>query len=270
MTNHLFLLVLLPFTAVAGFENTPRGARPASLAGAFVAIGGSPWSTVYNPAGLSGCRLFEGTVFIAPEQFGLKELRTIGVAASLPLEFATAGILVDQFGFDLYREQRIAVGLGTSINHEIALGGTLNIVRIEIERYGQVAVPSFDFGALLQVLDDLSLGFDWKNVTASQIGGTGESLPQIQSLGMCYAIAADSRISIELEKDIRFPFSVKAGFEQSFLEALSLRFGLSSNPDMYSCGLGARLGRFEFSYGGYNNPQLGWTHQIEISFRMDQ
>jgi hypothetical protein len=270
MNKRVFFLVLLPFTTFAGSENNHLGARPTSLAGAFVAIGGSPWSTVYNPAGLSVCRSFEGTMFIIPEQFGLKELRTIGAAATLPFGSATLGVLVDQFGFDLYRERRIAIGFGTPINGGIAVGGALNILRIEIDRYGIATVPSCEFGALLQVLDGLSLGFDWKNVTASRIAGTGESLPQIQSLGMCYAIAVDSRISFELEKDIRFPFSVKTGFEQSFLGALSIRLGVSNNPDLFSCGFGVRLGRYEFSYGGYSHPQLGWTHQIELSFRLEQ
>jgi len=266
----ILLLTLFSFNALAGFENRAGGARPASLSGAVAAIGGNTWSTLYNPAGLAECRGVEASAFFIPQQFGLKELRTIGLSASVPIGIGGVGMIVEQFGFELYRESSVSIGFGASIDHQIALGGTLNVVRIEVERYGSIMVPSYDFGALLQIIDGLNLGFDWRNVTGSKIGRTGESLPQVQCVGMCYVIAADSRIALELEKDIRFPFSVKTGFEQSFLETLRLRIGFASNPDKFSCGLGARFGSFEFAYAGFSHPQLGWTHQIEITFTLNE
>jgi hypothetical protein len=266
----IFLLASLPWFAFAGLENNGRGARPVALANAFVAIGKSPWSTFYNPAGLASARTVEGSVFLVPEQFGLKELRSVSAAAIVPLGVATAGFAVGRFGFELFQETTVAIGAGTYIDEGIAVGGTFNLVRISFERYGSTTTPAFDVGALVDVADGLHLGFQWKNVTAATVGGAGETLAQSQDVGMCYEFSEASRIAIELEKDIRFPFSIKAGYEQWFLQMLSLRFGVASNPDKFSLGLGVSFAGLEFSYAGYSHAQLGWTHQIELSFKLDR
>lgn len=266
----MFLLASLPWFAFAGLENNGRGARPIALANAFVAIGSSPWSTFYNPAGLASARTLEGSVFLVPEQFGLKELRTVAAAAMVPLGVACVGCAVGQSGFELFRETTLAFGAGTCIDEGIAVGGTFNLVRNSFERYGSTTTPALDVGALVDVVDGLHLGFQWKNVTAVTVGGTGETLAQIHDVGMCYEFSEDSRIAIELEKDIRFPFSIKAGYEQWFLQMLSLRFGVSSNPDKFSFGLAVCFAGLEFSYAGYSHVQLGWTHQIELSFKLDR
>ena len=262
----MVLLAFLPWVAFAGLENNGRGARPIALANAFVAIGNSPWSTFYNPAGLASARTMEGSIFLVPEQFGLKELRTVTAAAMVPLGVATVGIAFGRFGFELFRETTVAFAAGTYIDEGIAVGGTFNLVRISFDHYGSTTTPAFDVGALVNVVEGLHLGFEWKNVTAATVGGTGETLAQIHDVGMCYEFSEDSRIAVELEKDIRFPFSIKAGYEQWFLQMLSLRFGVSSNPDKFSFGLGVCIAGIDFSYAGYSHAQLGWTHQIELSF----
>jgi hypothetical protein len=266
----MFLLASLPWFARAGSENNGRGARPIALSNAFVAIGNSPWSTAYNPAGLASCQAAEASLFLSPRQFGLKELRTISAAGAVPFGGGSAGFLVGQFGFDLYRETEFAVGVGGMIDDGVAIGGGVNILRLSLGGYGSTTIPSYDLGALVEIVNGLRIGFEWKNVTVSKIAETGESLPQVLVTGLCYELGVDSRMTMELEKDIRFPFSLKMGVEHSLLQVLMLRFGMSSNPDKFSCGLGLRAAGFELSYAGYSHPQLGWTHQIEISFKVDK
>jgi hypothetical protein len=212
----------------------------------------------------------EGTLFLSPQQFGLKELRTVSAAGVVPFNIGSLGIVVGQFGFQLYRETEFTAGVGSTIGEGISVGGAVNLVWLSLERYGSTAIRSCDMGALVDIVDGLRIGFDWKNVTAAKIAGTGESLPQVLATGLCYDLSADSRLTMELEKDIRFPFSLKMGLEHSFLQVLTLRFGMCNNPDKFSCGLGLRIAGFELSYAGYSHAQLGWTHQIEISFKMDQ
>ena len=266
----MFLLASLPLSMLAGFENNGHGARPTALSDAFVAAGNSPWLTVYNPAGLASCRSIESALFLNPQQFGLKELRTISAAGVIPIGVGSVGIVVGQFGFNLYRETQLTVGVGGTIDAGISVGGAVNLVRISLDRYGSTIARTYDVGALVDVVDGLRIGCDWKNVTAQKIAATGEALPQLLTTGLCYSPSADSRLSIDLEKDIRFPFSLRMGLEHSFLKVLTMRFGICSNPDKISCGIGLRIAGLELSYAGYSHPQLGWTHQIEISFKLDQ
>ncbi len=124
-------------------------------------------------------------------------------------------------------------------------------------------------GAQGDIAEGLRLGFCWKNIAPAKIGMTGEAIAQIQMFGASYEISTDSRLLFEWEKDIRHPFSFKGGCEQRFLDFLSLRFGISTNPDKFSFGFGVSQSFVEFLYAAYSHAQLGWTHQIELSFRLE-
>jgi len=266
----LVLLISLPVLAIAGGENNGRGARPIALANAFVAGRNSPWSTICNPAALASCHDYAGTFFVSPRQFGLEELRTISAAGVVPFDGISVGFVLGQFGFDLYQETEFTIGAGVTVDDGIAVGGAFNLTRFSLGPYGAATVTSYDLAALLDIVDEMRIGFEWKNFTAAKIGGSGESLSQILAIGLWYDLTSDSHMTMEMEKDIHFPFSLKMGFEQDLLNALTLRIGMSNNPDKVSCGLGVRVAGFELSYAGYSHPQLGWTHQVEISFTMKQ
>ncbi len=264
----VFLLASIPCVVAAGIENNGRGARPISLGNAYVAIADNSWATWYNPAGLAKVSTLEAAAFVVPDQFGLKELRTTSASFAIPLGVATAGCIAEQFGFNLYRETSFALGLGTRVADGCCLGVAINLCRVAIERYGSAASATIDLGVLADVQDDLHAGFAWKNVTAATVGGARDELPQIVSIGLGYDFTPSSLLTAELEKDIRFPFSAKIGFEQKVLSAISFRFGVSNHPDKFTLGFGAWYAGLQFLYAGYSHPQLGWTHQFELSVQL--
>lgn len=263
------LLVATPLLVFASPEGNGRGARPTALANAYVAVAEDPWSTFYNPAGLSGVTKVHFCGFFVPGQFGLKELRTVSASAAFPFHIAPVGLMISQFGFDLYRETMISLGVGRNLGDGFACGVTVNLLRLSIQRYGQSTTAAFDIGAQVDLIEEVRLGFCWKNMTAAGIGATAEPLPQVQMLGVSYEFSKNSRLLIEWEKDIRYPFSFKGGCEQRFFGFLSLRFGVSTNPDKFSFGIGASKSVVEFSYATYSHAQLGWTHQIELSIQLE-
>jgi len=265
----VFRLVALLFLCSAESLCVPEGlgggTRAIGLAGAFVAIGGSEWCTTSNPAGLSSLDGWQAAAFLCPGQFGMKELRTTSIAMAIPFGTSGFGVVGRQFGFDLYRETSVSVGVGKTFVGGVSVGGTLNATRIAIERYGSVVTSSANCGALIDVADGVHLGFEWENVAAARIGSTGEALPQTQSFGFCFELSRTSRLCLESEKDIRFPFELKLGYEQEFLDVVTARFGLANNPQKMAVGIDVRVSQITFSYAGYTHPQLGWSHQIELS-----
>jgi hypothetical protein len=72
-----------------------------------------------------------------------------------------------------------------------------------------------------------------------------------------------------MEKDIRYPASIKWGIEQIVFDVLAFQAGVANNPEKYSAGITVKYSFFEFGYAGYSHLDLGWTHQIEISFKLD-
>jgi len=268
-----FLIIacqLIVHPHLSAMENNGRGAKAVAMANAFTAISDNCWAIDYNPAGLARIAEFQCSAFIVPEQFGLQELRTTAFAAALPFSLAAIGIKAEKFGFDLYSETEFGLAFAAKIDKNISGGLSLGYHRLDIARYGNAGSYFIDAGMIAQVVNCVHAGFSIHNMTGAVIGRTEEKMPQICALGMSWAPSFGFQISIEMEKNIRFPASIRMGIEQVVFDVIALRVGIANNPDKYSTGIGVRYSVFEFGYAGYSHPDLGWTDQIEISFRFDK
>ncbi len=251
-------------------ENNGLGTKAIGMANAFTAISDNCWAINYNPAGLTRVTAFQCSAFIVPEQFGLQELKTTALAAAMPFSFAAVGIKAEKFGFDLYSETKFGLALAERIDKNVSAGLSFEYYRLDIARYGTAGSFSIDGGLIVHMLESVDVGFSVHNITNATLGRIDEKMPQVFGLGVCWLPVSDLHISIEMEKDVRFPASIKMGIEQIVFSAIALRAGTANNPDKYSAGIAARYSIFEFGYAGYSHPDLGWTHQIELSFKLDQ
>lgn len=265
----VIVVCLVPSLTWAGGENNGRGVRAVSLANSFVALADDPWTLRHNAAGLAGISSTQGSVFFVPQQFGLEELKTVAAVATIPFSFGTIGAGIDQFGFSLYKEMTVSLGIGKRIDWGISGGLTVNLHRFSIQRYGSSQQATVDFGLLAEITDDARLGCSIKNIWGATIGVTKDPLPQVLHLGASISPVSGLRVVIEAEKDIRYPTIAKVGVEQILFDILALRVGASNNPEKFSGGFGIRYAMFEFGYAGYSHSFLGWTHQIEIGVRLD-
>jgi hypothetical protein len=251
-------------------ENNGLGTKAIGMANAFTAVSDNCWAINYNPAGLTSVTAFQCSAFIVPDQFGLQELQTTALAAAMPLSFASIGIKVEKFGFDLYSETEFGIALAKKIDRNISAGLYFGYQRLDIARYGTAGSFSIDGGLIAHIIESVNVGFSVHNITDATLGRTGEKMPQVFDLGACWLPFHDFHISIEMEKDIRFPASIKMGIEQIVFSVIALRAGVANNPDKYSAGIAVRYLLFEFGYAGYSHPDLGWTHQIELSLKLDK
>jgi len=263
----LALFLLVSFTVVSAQDNNGRGVKATSLANAFVALADNSWAVAYNPAGLARITSPEISVFFVPQQFGIPELRTVSLSGAWKTSYGTPGASVEQFGFELYRTTDIRLGYGLSLDSIVNIGATVNVGQISIAGYGATHTYTVDVGLLGEPVHNVAIGFCARNVSAATIGKDRERLPQYLLLGICYRPFDGFSLVSEAEKDLEFPLVLKTGLEQRFFEFLSFRCGVSNNPDKFSAGIAVRCSVFEFGYAGYSHPELGWTHQIEISMR---
>ncbi len=268
MKRLLFVLLCTSSMCTAGTENNGRGAKSIGLGNAFVAVADNPWAVYYNPAGLASLQSFETSVFVIPQQFGLSQLRTISLAAAVPTNLGTFALGVSQFGFELYRETQVSLGIGETIDWGVSGGLTANLFHISLGDYGSTQSATVDIGLLAHFQEQVTLGFSYKNLLGATVGSQKDRLPQVFSFGTSYTPVNNFLLTLELEKDIRYPAIIKAGAEQTILDLLSIRAGVSNNPDKFSGGMAVRYSQFEFAYAGYSHPQLGWTHQLELTFQL--
>jgi hypothetical protein len=263
----LAVVLVVPFAFLSAHENNGRGSKAIAIANAFVALADNPWAVSYNPAGLAQLLTPEVSAFYVPQQFGIPELRTISLSGAYNVDPGTVGALVEQFGFDLYRTTDFSLGYGISVDSGISVGTSVEVERMFIERYGVSHSTTFNVGLLGRPFNNLAMGFCFKNVSATTIGANHERLPQYLMIGVCYSPFKDFCLVTEMEKDVQFPLVIKAGIEEQFFDFLSLRCGVSNNPDKFSAGIAVRYSTVEFGYAGYSHPDLGWSHQIEVSIR---
>ncbi len=263
----LAMIAVIPFAALYAGENNGRGVKAIALANAFVARADNSWATAYNPAGLAQILTPEISAFFVPQQFGIPELRTVSCSAASSIGAGSVGVLAEQFGFELYKSTEVMVGYGIAVDSSVSVGATVDIQRMAIERYGASTNLTMDVGILGKPRRDISVGVSFRNALAAKLRSNGERLPQYLLLGVSYSPIHNFLLTTEVEKDVAFPLVVKAGVEQRFVDFLSLRCGVANNPDKFSVGLAVRYSSLEFGYAGYSHPDLGWTHQVEISWR---
>lgn len=268
MRPSLLTLLFVPLSFAVGSETNSRGTRSTSLANAFIAVSDDPWLVCHNPAGLASLSAFKTSLSLIPQPYGLKELRSAALVAGLPTTVSSVGLMLDDFGTSMYREMNLVLAAGRTIADGVALGISLNLGLVSIERYGSSGSASIDLGVSWQVMESFRLAYAWGNVTGAHLGRTNDPLPQSHTMGFCFCPHRSVQLTLDLEKEIRVPFTLRAGIELQVLEYLSIRCGSASEPEILAAGLEVRLSRWECSYALQSHPLLGITHAIGLSYEL--
>lgn len=265
--KHFFLVIFLATfaTAHSQFENTDIGGRAAALNGAFTSLSDNSLAVFYNPSGLGQMKYREVSFYYSPAPFGLSELSTAAFTYAEPMSFGTLGAGVKTYGFDLYRETSFSVSYGNNYRGKIFYGANVNLYNLNIKNYNSATSFGFDIGAMAYLTKFLKWGFIGKNLTGSTIGTSKENIAQVYRTGFTIQPRSDISFILETEKDVKYPFSFRGGFEYAVMEFIDIRAGLSSEPATFSGGIGIYYSLFQLDYSFNNHPDLGFTHQGSLT-----
>ena len=261
----LAILILWAVNLSAQFENTDVGARPTALGGAFTSLSDNSLAIFYNPAGLGQVKYREFSAFYSPAPFGLTDLSTASLSYSEPLNFGTIGAAFKTYGFELYRENNFILSYGNSYKNKIYYGANLNLYNLHIQNYNNATAFGIDIGAMAYIAKFLQWGFFGKNITGTKIGESKEKIAQVYRTGLTFQPENNIRIIGEIEKDIKYPISVRGGLEYSVIDFLDIRFGVGSQPTIFSAGIGLNYNLFSFDYAFTKSEDLGFTHLGTVS-----
>ncbi len=264
----MLLIIFLSEKSFGIGERFGRGTKAIGLANAFVSYADNVWSLYYNTAGLQSLENIESSIFYVPNQFGLKELQQISFALAVPVSPLSVGCGIETFGFELYRETQITTGIAFQLTETVWCGNSLNIYHLMIQHYGESTLISGDMGILLLPFESISLGFAMKNIVTTKCKYGKESVPSIVSMGITYCSPFNMTMSFELEKEYRFPVSVKYGIEKKIFDVVALRGGFMTEPSVFSVGCEFYIKMCSVGYAGYNHKYLGWTNQFEVTVRL--
>lgn len=242
------------------------GARSIAMGKTGVSLKGID-ALLNNIAGLSNISSLSGLI-AAEQRFASEDLQSLAAGVALPTNSGTFGLNIQHFGFDLYNEQRLGVFYARKLLPNLSIGAQFLLHNTQIEEYGNKLLPSFDLGLQLNVTDQITVGANIFNPIRQEIVAD-EFLPTIMRLGVSYQSSDKVIFVLEASKDIEYPVQVNAGIEYMVIEQLFLRTGISTEPTLWSFGVGYYMeaSRLQIDISASNHQFLGFTPAITIGYR---
>lgn len=240
------------------------GAKQISMSNSDVALSDDVFSLFNNPAGLSQMNWRELGIYYSPSPFGFSELANGFIAYHEPFDFGSIGLGAMTYGFELYRENKIAIGFSYNYLDKFFAGAAVNLHTVSIKNYGSDNTFYLNIGGLYYLTQSFRLAFSVQNLNRASFGNEKDNIPVIFNTGFSYGVIEDLTFNLAFEKDIRYNFSLRGGIEYNLLKYLSLRSGFSNEPSNYSAGIGINYSYFSLDYAFFTHTDLGITHQVGL------
>lgn len=280
MQKSYFLVI---FTFVFGFSYAQNltlsggsGATSQAMGGISAALA-DEWAVFNNIGALSASQdLVPNAMFAFENRFGLKEFNSYHLGLLSPFSFGgVGGLTFSRFGDKFYNETQIGLGYSHQISL-ISVGAKVNYFQIAVD--DQIGITQGARGRLLVELGGRanlskkwSVGLYGYNFTQSKLrvlDGGEDRIPVILKAGLGYQPYNKLFLSIETEKNLDYPATVRVGVNYQIHQYFFVRTGISTQPFNSAFGIGFQPKNFSLDYSLSNNSALGWTNQISIRYAL--
>ncbi len=224
------------------------------------------WSIFNNIAGMSAVN--QGTAFFGYNQyFDIEGFNIIAAGMVQPTDFGNLGLSAIRFGDELYNEQMYSAGFSHKMGF-VRLGLRANYYQMHIDEYGTANGFLMDFGGMVELTPEFTLGASVSNFTATRLSDVDKtSLPVIMKLGVYYKPNENISILADLVKDVEYDLQFRAGLEYWLAGKIAVRTGVNAEPFSAFFGLGLLLKQFDVDYALNSRQFLGLSNQMTVAFR---
>lgn len=273
MKQRYFILVSLVFTFIIGgktayaFEGfSPTGGRTAAMGYSSVSLTDF-WSVQNNPAGMAGYTHFAAGIAYQ-NRFLMKELALKSAAIIAPVNFGVLGVSFNQFGYELYNENKIGLAYARSFGKVLRMGVQLDYLSANFaEGYENGSAISFEFGVQAQINDKLTAGaYVFNPIKAKLSNNTDERIPVVMRFGLAYLFTPELLGTAEIEKNFDNEASIRAGLEYFVAQKFYIRTGIVTQPNVLTFGAGMDLGPVRLDLAAGVHQVLGSTIQASLVF----
>jgi len=255
--------VFCTHTCRAAFDLLPAGARQNARGQTFFFSENDPFGPLSNPASLGQLSSVAfGTHYT--RLFGLKDLSQTTGSVVLPAGIGGTGLIFGSFGNALYRETTVHSGWGAQVYENLFLGFLVTIGRLSIKNYGSTIRLWPNAGLLYTFSKKLIFGMSVVNFTQVRIGKAEDPLPQLTRMGIECRPKPGLKWTLEIYKDVRYPFELRSGLEISPFPFLSLQFGFTDRPQRVTFGTGIQINKLKIDYAIVSHPVLGVTQHASL------
>jgi hypothetical protein len=287
-----------PSSGTAGYEflRTHIGARPSSMAGAFISIPGDIHAIYFNPAGLAPIsgRLATATYLnhVLDFQSGFvaytQQIKNIGqMAVGINYmnygefdETDAAGNKLGNFGAGSFA---ITSSVGRSINEDLMVGVSAKLIYFSIVEYNSIAL-ALDLGAIYKVpfIEDMNVGLGIFNLgqPLTAFMDHKDPLPlnivigfskKLAHLPLEYSVTANKYIDDDIQFNVGGEFTLAEGvFLRVGYNSLGHDMKIGADGDQFagiSMGLGFHWKQMQFDYGLSSFGAIGYLNRATFSYQ---
>ena len=261
-------LLLYPFFLSSAQSN--YGCKQIAMSKSMIAAKSNSFAIFSNPSTITKLNLLEIGLYYSPAPFGLKELSVAGGAAAKRFYFGSIGLGYTTYGFELYREQKIAISYANTINKIFSIGISAIYQNVSIPNYGTANSLVFVIGSVYDLTEDFSLAFSVFNPTRATYGKEANQIPTSFNFGMSYRLYDSAEFCLTNAKEIDKKNSLRLGLSFIPIKWIELQLGYNNYPESISAGFKVSKMNLSVEYAVYSHSDLGLTHQFGINFLIDQ
>ncbi len=262
----ILLIVLVTCSLRAAFEYCAADPSMHGTAGSMVAQEGSYAGYLLNPA-LSAASpdMAAGMVYFRP--YGIPELTCGAVITRFATKSMGSGLALSSFGNELYRENQLTANLsGNFLEDRLLLGLNLRWYSLHVQNYDDMNTLGVDAGLQYRLHPRILMGFSVLNLNRPALNGLEQEIPLITSWGMAIRLHDRFISYLSLQKDFRYPPSLRFGVSMQFNPYLQLHTGVNTYPSVPSLGLSFIRKWIAVQYAFQYHFDLGGTHFWGLSF----
>jgi len=266
MKRYLGLGVFMSFLAeVAAGQSASVaiGGRTTAMGNASASLKDN-WAIYNNPAGAAKLKhiSLNTSSDIYPALTGANRVAAVAV---LPSKAGTFSAGAFRFGDKLYSEYFLSAGYCHSLGLA-SMGVRLDLIQYRTEGFDPAMALGVSIGTVADITDHLSLGGYVSNINRPRLPD-GTPLPVRMATGFEFRPTEKVAVCGEIEKDVAYAPTFKAGMELSPLKKVKLRSGFNLYPNAAFAGIGLTSWNAGIDYSLCWRPSLGYAHQASLSFQ---
>ena len=200
------------------------------------------------------------------QRYGLQELSSSYFTFQWVLPKLSLGAGMRRLGDDHYNHSILSAGVANKFGLA-SLGLSVELHQVNIQGFGTRHFPVLVVSGTAELSHHFLVSGVAYNLTQAKISEANELYhPTLMSAGFSYTSNEGLWVSMQMEKDLRYPMSIMCGIEYS-LESIAFRTGLHSSPMWYTFGTRLSKGRFQFDYAIRLQTGLPNSHAISANIQ---
>lgn len=228
----------------------------------------SIYSITNNPAGLTGLQNMEVAIAYQPN-FVSSEISTQAMYIAIPIKIKNVfGIGMHRYGLATVSSLlTISTAYARSFGDIFSSSVSINYHSFSVKNYGRDQTFSVDLGIQFSVLEELTIGAIFRNISTEMfVDDIEQYIPKEIGLGAKYIISGAIFLSSDVYYDAVQQLNLRGGVSYSIDKLILLRAGASSGPFQYFAGIGLAVNKFSIDCSSSFHPRLGTSPQLALAY----